>query len=561
MQSLVLPPAFVASDFGHLRYPGPERHLLSRPRSANARRHTPRDFPLPSMSGLVPEDAPLEIHRNVRRPGHSELPKPVTTAAATPAGAAVTSAVPRSVPPTPPDHVTAREPALQGFVTAPRGETLSQPLGVSEAFSSRFPPTFTGQPSPGPLTGTYPPAYGTATAGASRALPQKTTRRTKAHVASACVNCKKKHLGCDPARPCRRCVLSGKADSCVDVTHKKRGRPPLKADEGSIRTYATQMDHRGAPTDQGQERRPMHRATSSRELRPMTDLQLQAQAGIMGGRLPPGHPQRWPIVYPHTIDPSLSQRTIGHRRFSSSGSTQSLASVSPTGHIPIPTGYNPALAAGRMPPGIGVGVGVGRPIPYPSPGMHPQPTPSPPQYQAYGVPISPYPENPNPRVMSRIPMGDAGPSPRDPREGYMESPVRLPPIYPSPVPNAQPSTLPQAQTPRASGPYSGTWSPQQHRQEQQQMQEPRQDFMGSISPSGQTRHAQATAGAGVGQRQTQSQLGLGSSPGAQAQQLPASCLYDEQRGQEQGRGHQTDEGEPSRPAKRRKMALDDMVND
>jgi hypothetical protein len=28
------------------------------------------------------------------------------------------------------------------------------------------------------------------------------------------VNCKKKHLGCDPARPCRRCVLAGKAVSC-----------------------------------------------------------------------------------------------------------------------------------------------------------------------------------------------------------------------------------------------------------------------------------------------------------------------------------------------------------
>jgi hypothetical protein len=36
------------------------------------------------------------------------------------------------------------------------------------------------------------------------------TRRTKAHVPSACVNCKKKHLRCDNGRPCRRCVQSGK---------------------------------------------------------------------------------------------------------------------------------------------------------------------------------------------------------------------------------------------------------------------------------------------------------------------------------------------------------------
>ncbi|KAL3430251.1 hypothetical protein BDV09DRAFT_202328 [Aspergillus tetrazonus] len=557
MQSLVLPPAFVPSDFGHLRLPGPERHLLSRPRSANARRYTPRDFPLPSMSSSVPENDPLETLGNVRRPDHPELPKPVTTAAI-PAGTAVTSAVPRPVSSTPPDHVMVREPALQRFVTAPGHETLPQPLAVSEPTSSRFPPTFIGQPSAGPSTVTYPPAYGTATAAASRALPQKTVRRTKAHVASACVNCKKKHLGCDPARPCRRCVLSGKADTCVDVTHKKRGRPPLKADEGSIRTYATQMDHPGAPTDQGQARRPMHRTTSSRELRPMTDLQLHAQPGLMGARLPPGQPQRWPMVYPHTIDPSLTQRTIGHRRFSSSGSTQSMTSVSPTGHVPISTGYNPALAAGRMPPGMNVGMGIGRPSPYPNPGMHLHPTPSPPQYQPYGVPISPYPENPNSRIMNRIPMSDAGPPPRDPREGYMESPVRLPPIYPSPVANPQPPPLPQAQTHRISDPYSSTWSPQQ---QQQQTPEPRQGFMEPFSPSSQMGQAQAPAVADLGQRQSQSQLGLGSSPEAQVQQSPASRSYDGQRGQDLGYGHKTEEGDSSRPAKRRKMALDDMVND
>jgi hypothetical protein len=43
--------------------------------------------------------------------------------------------------------------------------------------------------------------------------PTRTTkpaRRTKAHVASACVNCKKAHLSCDVQRPCGRCVASGK---------------------------------------------------------------------------------------------------------------------------------------------------------------------------------------------------------------------------------------------------------------------------------------------------------------------------------------------------------------
>ncbi|KAH7054572.1 hypothetical protein B0J12DRAFT_570030 [Macrophomina phaseolina] len=57
----------------------------------------------------------------------------------------------------------------------------------------------------------------------------KTARRNKAHVASACVNCKRAHLSCDVQRPCTRCVTSGKEQAtCYDVQHKKRGRPRLR---------------------------------------------------------------------------------------------------------------------------------------------------------------------------------------------------------------------------------------------------------------------------------------------------------------------------------------------
>lgn len=45
----------------------------------------------------------------------------------------------------------------------------------------------------------------------------KAVRKTKAHVPSACVNCKKKHLRCDSARPCRRCVQSGKEVSHAHI--------------------------------------------------------------------------------------------------------------------------------------------------------------------------------------------------------------------------------------------------------------------------------------------------------------------------------------------------------
>ena len=38
-------------------------------------------------------------------------------------------------------------------------------------------------------------------------------RRQKAHVPSACVNCKRKHLACETKRPCNRCVQTGKEAS------------------------------------------------------------------------------------------------------------------------------------------------------------------------------------------------------------------------------------------------------------------------------------------------------------------------------------------------------------
>lgn len=49
------------------------------------------------------------------------------------------------------------------------------------------------------------PSQRAATAPSSRG-----GRKAKAHVASACINCKRAHLSCDVSRPCARCVASGK---------------------------------------------------------------------------------------------------------------------------------------------------------------------------------------------------------------------------------------------------------------------------------------------------------------------------------------------------------------
>lgn len=91
-----------------------------------------------------------------------------------------------------------------------------------------------------PVTnGTLPTTGFAATSGLSTEPISRSGRKSKAHVASACVNCKRAHLSCDIQRPCARCVASGKQDSCYDVQHKKRGRPRLR-EEGEFKIE--QMD-------------------------------------------------------------------------------------------------------------------------------------------------------------------------------------------------------------------------------------------------------------------------------------------------------------------------------
>lgn len=50
---------------------------------------------------------------------------------------------------------------------------------------------------------------------------------SRAGVQKACSNCKRSHLSCSHSRPCTRCVLSGKEESCQDAVHKRRGRPRI----------------------------------------------------------------------------------------------------------------------------------------------------------------------------------------------------------------------------------------------------------------------------------------------------------------------------------------------
>ncbi|PGH18415.1 hypothetical protein AJ79_00484 [Helicocarpus griseus UAMH5409] len=147
-------------------------------------------------------------------------------------------------------------------------------------------------------------------------LPPRSTRRAKAHVASACVNCKRKHLGCDSARPCRRCISAGKETTCVDVVHKRRGRPPLKAEEGPLRPYEPTFNHPETSRPQPHSTSPIsqfysshRRASSSREIRPSTELRLSRTSSDIGGEY--GRPRPSPAASnAHMWAPPTPSRAI-----------------------------------------------------------------------------------------------------------------------------------------------------------------------------------------------------------------------------------------------------------
>ena len=590
MQPLVLhPPSLTNTQFGQPRFnSGPERLPLNRPWSTNARGCSPR-APLPrqSMSGS-PHDEPAVTSGDSNPRGYPPASSPPVT---------VEEAVaPLAGPPQQQQHQHQHQHQhqLPPTVTDPLPAPLLPRYGEQHAIyasSPRLPP---GPPS-------YPlaaldPGVSSST---NRSLVHKSTRRTKAHVASACVNCKKKHLGCDPARPCRRCVLAGKAvsicvfpmnslirfvssaalspknleltnviskSSCVDVTHKKRGRPPLKAEDSSMRSYTTHADHPTVPAESqstiAPSHRALHRPTSSRELRPMTDLHAINSPSSTASRAPRGQQQRWSAsVFPLTrpMDPTAAMANPAARRpFSSSGPpSYAPATHPPPSYVPMTSGFNPVIKAGAVPPGMDR-----RFAPYGPPAL-PPPT-SPPQYShPAGTPYLPYAESPgnsihhtmvDPRIQAAVP----------PREPYLESPVRLPPIHQataSPGPPAPPPGPPGPPPPsvahhahRLSDPYPATWTLSR--------EDPLRDPRGQVPPRPMSsvfthsphhqRSSSSTTGPldpvprHMGPIDLPSPVQLGHSPPLTRTAVP--------------KPEAEPTSEPERPIKRRKMALDDMVN-
>jgi len=53
-------------------------------------------------------------------------------------------------------------------------------------------------------------------------LQEMNKKRRKSQVKVACIACHKKHAACDNHRPCTRCINNGMAETCRDISHKRR---------------------------------------------------------------------------------------------------------------------------------------------------------------------------------------------------------------------------------------------------------------------------------------------------------------------------------------------------
>lgn len=199
MQSLLLPAPWLSNThFGQPRLdldPG-RASIHLRPSTAGLKSGLRTSHPSFLMSDPLPTDNPTESARNIQQQASRSSEVKTTDEAVDPI-----------VSPTAP---VSRSPG-------------GQHVRTTQAQSDSPRDVVHGHQAPAPtssLAGGIPAAstetahlQSAAPSTTVRTLPPRSTRRAKAHVASACVNCKRKHLGCDSSRPCRRCVLAGKAVS------------------------------------------------------------------------------------------------------------------------------------------------------------------------------------------------------------------------------------------------------------------------------------------------------------------------------------------------------------
>ncbi|KAI0165489.1 hypothetical protein GGR57DRAFT_123097 [Xylariaceae sp. FL1272] len=209
----------------------------ARPENACASRGT-RAYPSPPMSGSPPRPSKPSQEVIERGQGTFQVSgqNVYRTGPAFPGGDYPAAPLQPPLPPPPstlgrpfPLETQERNPYSYRRAEDPLGRTLSYPPPPGQLSSQNqysLPPV--AGPSLGPSS--YPMTMNQPGSNNPHFTSPKTQRKTKGHVASACVPCKRAHLRCDAQRPCSRCLSNGKEDACIDVQHKKRGRPRLRDD-------------------------------------------------------------------------------------------------------------------------------------------------------------------------------------------------------------------------------------------------------------------------------------------------------------------------------------------
>lgn len=173
-------------------------------------------YPSPPMS-----NSPISSRRSSQLPSTSSYNGSGTSAPAT-TGISAAGSIPRTQATLPPtsEPLAPYPGQVQAPLPQPRQELQPRPPAIGPPSTGSFPEPFA--PGPGvsmapmlgePFRAQLPSvAYAGPVSAPTPSVPRipRTSRRAKAHVAKACQNCKKAHLSCDEARPCSRCVASGK---------------------------------------------------------------------------------------------------------------------------------------------------------------------------------------------------------------------------------------------------------------------------------------------------------------------------------------------------------------
>ncbi|KUL82726.1 hypothetical protein ZTR_11090 [Talaromyces verruculosus] len=537
MQSLLLPaPWFSKTHFGPHRFdidPGRVSVHLRPPSSTGPKASLRASYSALPMSGILPTgtQAPQSADNNTAttQREHQGGERAEIPTSADQNRSNLPPRLPTLIPVEGPGVVSTQPPrflSTEELLVNPTTQvpSISSTVSLSQVIS--------GSPQLG--------LHGVPTSGAIRALPPRSTRRAKAHVASACVN--------------------------YDVfCPEKRGRPPLKAEETPLRAVHS-LDSSVTPREQYQTapsaRGPSHHKTSSREIRPVTDLQysrpLEHGPARLGGSISPlaASSGRWqPFTSPQMLP------TGQHQRPPSSAGPSAMPPINYAHNNPFATyhmtAFPPPPGASEMPAVLNYN---DRP-PTTTP-----PTVSPQQYQQHFPPT--LQSRISPQTPSRGLEAAPGPLSSGFREPYTEPGVRLPPILPSPPTFAAhaPTTHPHRRSDSYPNIFTyhtlGTSPQQQHEPppslSSQQFTRPQESPRSMFELRSPYPPASGPLAAHEGSPpyiQAQRSHGMIIPPTTTTDS--ASPVYNERR----RKSTANDSEENPQPAKRRRMAVDDIVND